>query len=95
MKKNKLEMLHSDDLPPRNIEEYMYSEGIMEREFEFFKGIYMEYEKIVSGHLGINKEIYEKLFNCDNYWDKVYNFKSAFDSNYHYFSKKIYKEYLC
>ena len=95
MKKNKLEKLHFDDLPPSNTEDYTYMCGILEKEFEFFKSIYQIYERIDTGHLGINEEIYEELFNCDNYWDKVYNFRGAFDSNYHYFCKKIYKEYLC
>jgi hypothetical protein len=90
MKKEKLKGLSCDDQPPSNIEEYMYCEGILEEEFNFFKNYYDIYSKIATGHSSINKKIYEELFGSKNYWDKLYNFKDAFDSKYHYFSDELY-----
>ena len=94
MRQNKLKELSFDDLPPSNIEEYIKYESTLEREFEFFRKYYDIYINVDSGQLVLTKQEYSNIFSQSDYWDKLYMFKDAFDSEYHFFSDRLYKIYI-
>lgn len=77
------------DLSPINNNEYL-----LEKEFEFFKKYYSIYKNVENGQVVLTKKEYSNIFSQSNYWDKLYIFKEAFNSKYHFFSDKLYEIYI-